>query len=37
MSRTLWIGDVQENWTEDYLCALMRNASKAAPYSFLIL
>lgn len=27
MSRTLWIGDVQENWTEDYLCALMRNAS----------
>ncbi|KAK8813922.1 RNA recognition motif-containing protein [Blastocystis sp. ATCC 50177/Nand II] len=26
MSRTLWIGDVQENWTEDYLCALMRNA-----------
>ena len=27
MSRTLWIGDVQDNWTEDYLCALMRNAS----------
>ena len=26
MSRTLWIGDVQDNWTEDYLCALMRNA-----------
>ena len=28
MSKTLWIGDVQDNWTEDYLFKLLQNASK---------